>query len=278
MTAKRRGHGEGSIYQRKDGRWAASITLDHRNRKYFYGNTRREVQEKLKVALREQQQGTLVTAAQQTLKQYLEHWLEDACKPTVKLLTYDKYHIMVHYHLIPALGDVPLQKLTPEMLQKFYRQKLDEGKMPGTVVVIHAVLRRALENAVKSGLIARNIAKLVTPPRIERHEMQVLTVEQAERLLEVARGSSLDALLMMALMTGMRRGELLALRWADVNFEQGTVFVHRTVALLAPYGYVEGEPKTKAGRRRIALPDVAVEALKMQQEAAKKMDDLFKHP
>ena len=270
MARKRRGSGEGSIYQRKDGRWVASMSLEHRKRKYFYGDTRREVQEKLKIALREQQQGTLITAAQQTLKQFLERWVEETYKPTVKPLSYVNYRSVINAHLVPALGHVTLQKLTPEMIQSVCRKKLDEGKKPRTVVYIHKVLQRALEDAVKWGLVARNVAKLVTPPRVERHEVQALTLEQAEKLLEVARGTSLDALLVMALTTGMRRGELLALRWGDIDFEHSMVFVHRTVARIAG-GLIEGEPKTKSSRRHIMLPVVAIEALKRHQAQWERM-------
>src|SRR5947209_10599818 len=152
----RRGHGEGSIYQRKDGRWVASITLEHRKRKYFYGDTRREVQEKLKVALHEQQQGTLATGAQQVLKQYLENWLEQVYKPSVKPNSYKEYRYIVYKHLIPALGQVTIQKLTAAKVQAFYSQKLEEGLSPRSVILIHAVLHSALENAVKWGLVPRN--------------------------------------------------------------------------------------------------------------------------
>ena len=258
----RRGHGEGSIYQRKDGRWVASITLEHRKRKYFYGDTRKEVQEKLKIALREQQQGMLVTGPQQLLKTYLENWLEQVYKPTVKLNSYVQYRSIIHHHLIPAFGSVPVQKLTPEKLHAFYRQKLDEGSAPATIRLIHAVLSRALGDAVKQGLVARNVVTLVTPPRIERYEAKTLSAEQAEKLLEAARGSRLDTLLIMALTTGMRRGELLALRWDDVDFQQSLISVHRTMSRVGGYGYRESEPKTRSSRRRIVLPNVALDALK----------------
>src|SRR5438067_11157592 len=102
--AKQRGHGEGSIYERKDGRWVASITLENRKRKYFYGETRKEVQEKLKLALHEQQQGTLATGPQQTVKQYPEHWLEEVHKPTLRQSTYFKYRHMLDRYIFPALG------------------------------------------------------------------------------------------------------------------------------------------------------------------------------
>jgi integrase len=187
------------------------------------------------------------------------------------LLTYVNYRSVINHHLIPALGHVALQKLTPGMLQSLYRQKLDEGLKPPTIAVIHSVLRRALEDAVKKGLVVRNVAKLVTPPRIERHEVQTLTVAQAEKLLEVAHSLALDVLLLVALTTGMRRGELLALRWGDIDFDKGTVFVHRTMTRIAGYKLVEGEPKTKSSRRRIVLPAVAVDALKKHRIEQEKL-------
>lgn len=258
----RRGHGEGSIYQRKDGRWVASITLEHRKRKYFYGETRREVQEKLKTALHEQQRGTLATGPQQLLKTYLEQWLEQVYKPSVKLLSYQQYRSVVRKHLIPVLGHIPLQKLTAEKIQALYTRRLNEGLAPRTIVLIHAVLHRALENAVKWGLVPRNVANLVTPPRVERYEAQTLTAEQVVKLLETAQESHIESLLIMAVTTGMRRGELLALHWDDVDFEKGVVYVRRTVNRINGYGMRETEPKTKSSRRRIVLPGIALEALK----------------
>jgi integrase len=275
--AKRRGHGEGSIYQRKDGRWAASISLENRRRKYFYGETRREVQEKLKIALREQQQGMLATGPQQTLKAYLEQWVEQVYRPTVKPLTYQQCRSAVYHHLIPALGSTPLQKLTAAQVQRLCTQKLDAGLAPRTVAVIHAMLQRALENAVKWGLVSRNVAKLVTLPRVERYNAQTLTSEQAMKLLEVARSSRIETLLLMAITTGMRQGELLALRWSDIDFDQGIVFVRRTVARITGRGHVESEPKTKSSRRRIVLPAVTLQALKehqqRQEQARSKLGD-----
>src|ERR1700674_459077 len=108
----RRGHGEGSIYQRNDGRWAASITLEGRKRKTLYGKTRKEVQEKLRVALSEQKQGALVTGPHQTVKQYLEHWLEEVHRPTIRVGSYVGYRRVLNNHLHPLIGHIQLQKLT----------------------------------------------------------------------------------------------------------------------------------------------------------------------
>ena len=262
--AKQRGHGEGSIYQRSDGRWAASLTLEGRKRKTFYGKTRKEVQEKLRVALHEQKQGTLATGQQQTLKQYLEHWLE-VHKQAIRLTTFVRYRSIVNKHLIPVLGHILLQKLTPLKIQDLYTQKLNEGLVPKTVITIHGVLHKALDDAVRWNLVARNVSDAVSLPRLIRSEIQPLSREQAQKLLEVARGHRFEALLTVALVTGMRRGELLALRWQDIDLERRSLQVRRTVSLIHGHGYIETEPKTAKGRRKIVLPQPVVEVLKQHR-------------
>jgi integrase len=186
------------------------------------------------------------------------------CFPSALLSpnTYKQIHSSVYHHLIPAFGHIAVQKLKAEQIQAYYAQKLKEGLSPASIGVIHAALHRALENAVKWGLISRNVSKLVTRPRIERYNSQTLTGEQAKKLLEKAKGSRIEALLLVALTTGMRRGELLALRWGDIDLEKGVLYVQRTVSHVPHYGYVESEPKTQSGRRRIVLPSVTIDALK----------------
>jgi integrase-like protein len=120
-----RGHGEGSIYHRSDGRWAACISLEGGKRKTFYGKTRREVQEQLKTVLHQQQQGMLITGPQQKVGEFLTHWLEDVHKHTVRPRTYERYEAMIRLHLGPEIGHYQLQKLSPQHLQAFYSKKLD---------------------------------------------------------------------------------------------------------------------------------------------------------
>src|SRR6266566_3014612 len=262
----RRGHGEGSIYQRKkDGRWVAAIMLENHKRKYIYGDTRREVQEALKKALHEQKQGTLATGPQQTLKVYLERWLEQICKLTMRPNTYKAYRSAVNYHLILSLGHIKLQRLTGEHVQAFFVERQERLKS-GTLQVIHSALNGALDNAVKWGLVARNVARLVELPHAERYEGQVLTEDQARRLLEVVRGSRLEVLLLVALTTSMRRGELMALRWGDLDFETRMLQVRRNLARMPGVGYIEREPKTKSGRRKIVLSSVVLEALREHEK------------
>lgn len=267
----RRGHGEGSITQRKDGRYQAALTLENHKRKYFYGKTRKEVQDKLNRALYEQKQGMLSTGPQQLLKVHLERWLEQVCKLTMRPNTYKSYRSMIHCHLIPALGYIKLQKLSIGHLQAFYAEKREKLK-PASLAVINAALSDALEDALKQGMVARNVAKLVDLPSAEQYEGRILTVEQVRKLLEVARGSRLDALLLVAVTTGLRRGELVALYWDDVDLDKGLLQVRHNLTWVQGMGYVVGEPKSKKGRRKITLPDVVIAALKehkVKQEQAR---------
>ena len=267
-----RGHGEGTIYHRQDGRWAASITLEPGKRKTFYGKTRKEIQEKLKIALREQQQGTLITTPEQTVKQFLDDWLENSHKQNVRPRSHERYEQIVRLHILPYIGKVQLQKLAPQQLKKLYADKLKEGLSAITVTAIHNLLHRALDDAVKWDLLARNVCDRVSPPRKEHREITPLSVEQIHLLLEAARGHPQEALFILALHTGMRRGELLGLKWQDISFTEGTLQVRRILNRVptkmvkeAGQRYIETEPKTKKSRRNIFLTESALDALKQHQ-------------
>jgi integrase len=265
----KRGHGEGSIYQRKDGRWTAEISVQGGKSKFLYGKTRKEVAAKLKTALYEQQKGLLVTGPQQKVEQFLIHWLEDVHKQSVRPRTYERYEEIIRLHLGPGVGHHLLEKLSPQHLQAFYKKKLDEGLSPTTVVNLHNVLHKALETAVRWNLIARNPCNLVSPPRRKRFEIQPLNIQQIHQLLAAARGHRLEALFILALATGMRRGELLALKWQDLDLEQGILQVRRILtripSKLPGKGFEESEPKTDKGRRSIVIPPFVVEALKQHR-------------
>lgn len=261
----KRGHGEGTIYQRKDGRWAASITLENRRRKTFYSKTRKEVQEKLRVALNEQKQGILSTGPQQTMKQFLEQWLEEVHRPSIRIGTYKGYRGYLDKHILPALGHLPIQKLTPQHVQAFYSRKQQEGLSAKSVNNIHGMLHKALDHAVRWGLAPRNVCDAVSLPKQSRHETQPLTEKQARQLLVAARGHSLEGLLTLAVTTGMRSGELLALKWQDINFDTDSLHIRRSMGYISGKGYLEFEPKTSRSRRKIVLPSFVCEALKQHR-------------
>lgn len=265
--AKRRGNQEGSITQLPDGRWQARITYYEggiRKRKAFYGRTRKEAQEKLQRALADLQRGILPVSEKQTVGEFLQAWLTDVAKPTLRPRTYRRYHEIVHLHLLPTLGHVVLAKLAPSQVQKMLNDKLASGLSPATVTYILAVLRRALGQAEKWQLVTRNVAKLVDAPRVSREEVQPFTVEEVLRLLDVARGHRLYALFVVAVALGLREGELLGLRWQDVDFERGTLTV--AVQLQTIDGkHVLTEPKTARSRRTLQLPQFVLDILQQHR-------------
>jgi integrase len=251
---KRRGHNEGSVYYvaaRK--RWVAEISLGPGKRKRYSFKSKQEALKKKNEALRELEQGTLATGPQQKLEDYLENWIENVHKELVRLSTYVKYKKLLKY-IKADLGHVYLQKLTPEQVQAFYRKKSKDGLASKTINSIHGVLHLALDNAVRWNYISRNVCDLVSPPRIVSREGTPLTLEQARSLVESVHDHRLKVLIVMAVITGMRRGELLALRWSDIDFDRRILVVAHTVDYIPKYGYVESAPKTAKGKRSIRFP------------------------
>jgi integrase len=259
----RRGNAEGSIYRRADGRWVAAVSLDHGRRKALYGKTRQEVAHKLAVALKARQDGLPLAGDRQTVGQYLTTWLESV-QPSLRPRTHERYQQYVTLHALPEIGRQPLSKLAPQHLQRLYANRQEAGLSAMSIRHLHAVLHRALGQAARWGLVARNVADLVTPPRAERHEMQTLSPEQARAFLEAAQGDRFHALYVLAASTGMRQGELLALRWQDVDLDRDTVQVRGS---LEQGTRVIAETKTGGSRRQVALTRAGVEALRRHRRA-----------
>lgn len=265
--ASRRGHNEGSIYQRaSDGLWVATVSLGYgpngkRKRKPIYGKTRKEVAEKLKTLLHEQQSGLPIVTERQTLAQFLQHWLSEVAQPSLRASTFSTYESHIRTHIVPALGRVALQQLTPQQIQSFLNHKLAGGLSPRTVADIHAVMRTALQQAVKWNLMARNVATLVERPRIPQKQVQYLTPAQARTFLQSVQSDRLQALYLTAMSLGLRRGEALGLRWDDIDLDRGILAVR--AALQRINGKLQlVELKTKAAHRSINLPSVTLAALK----------------
>jgi len=282
----KRGNGEGSIYHRaSDNKWVGSITLESGKRKVFYGKTQKEVQEKMKVALYEQQKGMLpATTTKVTVAQFLKDLLETTQKYDVRPRTYERYEEVVRLHISPILGRHQLQKLTTHHVESFYAKKLEEGLSSRTVNTFHNVLHKALDKARKSRLIVENVCDLVDPPRVEDVEGTPLTLKQVKQLLRIAKGHRIEALLTLALATGMRRGELLGLKWQDIDFEKSILQIRRIMSRVptklkseAKKGQVEAATKAKKSRRSIIIVPMAFEALQQhqerQREARKKAGD-----
>ena len=219
--------------------------------------------------------------ARLTVAEFLTRWLGEVAKPNVRPTTFASYETTIRNHVIPEIGPVALVRLTPARIQKLYADKLAgpraDGK-PGhlsrlSVRYIHSVLRIALGQAVKWNLVSRNVLELVTPPKVEPKEVAAMKVEQARRFLDSTQGDRLYALYYLALVTGLRRGELLGLRWQDVDLD--LAFLRVTQSLVDLQGHPTLQPpKTAKGRRVIELPAEAVEVLK-EHRASQAKEKVF---
>lgn len=263
MTSKRRAPGEGSIYQRKDGRWVAALTLGAGVRKSFYRETRAEAVLALQEAHQANMQGTLISMREETLETFLLRWLQYQILPTVRERTYRTYQQTIQAQVLPSLGSFTLQKLTHWHLLRFYHRLRRQHTAPTTIQKTHRILHHALEDAVKWGHVTRNVAQFVKLPPVQKRPRvtQALSVEQAHNLLTAAQNDPLEALYVLALTTGMRQGELLALKWSDLDLTYGKLQVRRTLIGVRAGQPTVAEPKSPTSRRCIHLTDLAVQAL-----------------
>jgi integrase len=262
--ARKRGQNEGSIYRRKDGRWVAQVTIGGRPIcKYF--KSQRECRDWLKATNSQIETGLTFKGAQVTLSDYMESWL-GITKTAVKPKTYEQYHQIAHQYIIPAMGRMKLKDIRPDQIQTIYTDRLKQGSSARLVVMIHAVLHRSLNQAMKLGLIGRNPASAVTRPKLQHKEMQTLDDTQVRNLLLAAKGSRYEALYQLAVATGMRQGELLGLRWSDLDWDNRRLRVQRQLQRIEHQGLVYSEPKTKAGRRGIVLGKSTIEKLRTHNE------------
>lgn len=331
----RRGHGEGTIFQR----WTARVTLDGKQvtfcgttleevheklstrgidkskvsisqtyvaqatigRNYetgkpkrvtYYGKTRKEVQEKLANALHDVQNGTFVEPTKITFAAWLDTWLEEYAKPQVRPTTFDSYEYLIRIHIKPGLGGNLLKDLQPSQIQKFYNQKLQEPKMdrrkeetrkkepdrkiellsPRTVRYMHIVIHESLEQALKEGKIIRNPAKATRPPKVEKKEASFMNMDDIARFLRDIAEDRWYTAFITVLGSGLRLGELTALKWSKIDLQKGIIVVNEAVSRVKNDASPDAvgqktklifqAPKTKKSIRSISLPADVVAELK----------------
>jgi integrase len=274
---RKRGNGEGTISRRKDGTFFARYWVETPagpKRKSIYGRvgeSRKELAKRLAKAIADRDKGVVFDDQGLTVRVYLDRWLTDAVRGTVRESTFYRDKCLVDGHLKPSLGRMKLKNLNAMHLQRLYRDKQDSGLSGSTVLKVHQILYKALKQAVKWDLIPRNPADNVKAPAPSSKRMRPLSAPEARRLLEAARGDRLEALYVLAVHTGLRQGELLALAWDAVDLEAGVVSVRKT--LTRNGGKVAlGDPKTKRSLRTVRLTADAVEALK--HHAARQGDEI----
>lgn len=258
----RRGNGEGSIY--KDGdRWVAAIVTDvggKKVRRKFTGTTRRTVAARLVAAQRAVAQGLPIAPERLNLSDYLVRWLDESARPGLRPRVFESYEMIVRRHLIPALGSLRLVQLSPRDVQGFLATKQKAGLSARTIQYQHAVLRRALRDAERLGLVQRNVARLVSPPRVETKEVVPPTAAEVRTFFIAIAGHRDEALFTLAVATGLRQSELLGLTWADIDFDGHKVTVRRTLQRYERAYHLD-EPKTQRSRRTLHVPPPVETAL-----------------
>ncbi len=267
----RRGNGEGSIYRRTDGRWVGQYTVETPHggskRKTVYGKTRAEAASKLRDAMARREPEVAeaeledLERRQKTVSAHVEEYLADVAR-RVRPKTHRRYEDLYRCHVEGTeVGEKKLRALTPDDVRALYADRLAAGYAPRTVEHLHTFLRSVVRQVVDDGLVPRNPVASVKPPRGSKKDIQPLTPGQVRQLLSAASGDRYEALYVVAVTAGLRRGELLGLTWEDVDFKRGTMQVRRTLQ--------KGEmlpPKTPRSRRQIRLTRRAADALRRQFE------------
>lgn len=263
---------KGTIIQRSKGSWTLVFDMGRdgqgkRKQKWkTVRGTKANAEQELRRVLRSLDTGEYVEPTKLSVAEYLERWLKDYARNAVAPKTFERYSEIVRCHLIPALGDQPLAKLHPLHIQDHYSEALESGRLNGkgglsaqTVLHHHRVLREALQQAVKWLLLARNPADAVVPPRPVRKEVLAIDEATVELLMDALKDHRLYTPVLMALTTGMRRGEILGLRWRSVDLDTGTLVVRESLSQTKD-GLNFKAPKSGKGRT-VALPSLPVTAL-----------------
>jgi len=254
--ARARANGEGTIYHRKDGRYEGAAyfrtTSGIRKRIRVYGKTREEVHISLTEAKAKAQQGISLPDRAWRLSAYLDYWLENVVRPNRRPKTYEQYECTIRLYLKPGLGTGSISHLSVPMVQSFLNQKISEGHSVRKVQIIRTVLSSALSRAVREELVGRNVARLVELPAWHKGQIQPWSVDEARRFLDAARANALYAAFLLLLLCGLRRGEVLGLRWRDIDLEADEIHIRQQLQRVGRV-LVQGEVKTNAGRRDLPL-------------------------
>jgi integrase len=265
---KQKGNGTGTVYPRKnkDGKvigYRSSYFAPDGKRRYLSAKQKGECEKLLREAITDADRGLVFEAGTLTLGRYLDKWLS-GIKDTVRQRSWERYEQLVRVHIKPALGSLKLKDLTRAHVKNLYGEKLDAGSSPRTVQYIHTTMHKALKDAMIDGLIPKNVSAHIRLPKPRKKEINPLNPEQAKTFLEAARGDRYEALYVLAVHCGLRQGELLGLKWSDVDLDGGVLQVRRTMSE-ARSGRIEEQPKNGKGRR-IDLTRSVSEALRRHQE------------
>jgi integrase len=272
IMAGRGANGRSTIVKQADGRWHGFVSMGAkgdgtRDRRHVSAATRAAVVEKVKTLEAKRDAGMVGASGKAMLvDEWLDYWAENIASVRVRARTLATYRTMIRMHVNPYIGKRRLDQLQPEHLEQTYKQLLDKGLSPASVLRVHRMLHRALKIAMQRDRVARNVAALVEPPRQERPKTpEPLDIEECKRVLAAAEDLRNSARWTVALALGLRQSEALALQWKDIDLDRGTLSVRRGLHRVPGEGLVFTEPKTDRSRRTIAVPAPLIEALRKQR-------------
>ena len=263
---RKRGNGEGTIYQRGDGRWVAQASLPGGGRRAVYGKTRREAADKLAVVHQQIAAWLPITSGAATVASWCRQWLETRCRPRLRPQTMRSYAMHIERHIAPALGNIPLAALSPGDCQRWVDRMNASGLDADTVIRIRSTLRRALRDAQTAELVTRNAAALTDPPRATPARVEAITPDAAAGILRALAGHPIGNLVALCLTTGLRRGEVTGLRWQDVDLERRVMSIRHALQRVDAE-WVLTPTKTSASSRDVPLSPLAVAALERERQA-----------
>lgn len=270
---RKRGNGEGTIAKRSDGRYVAAAYVTRpdgtRGRKWIYGKTRAEVAHKLAELSQRVNAGTIIPTRTPTVSEYLDYWLKEVAEPKLRPTTMAKYRSTVELYLRPGLGRRKLATLSVRHVQEFLNSRQATGDSVPKLRMMREVLSSALGRATREELVTRNVAQLTTLPEEHRDRRTAWTAPQARRFLNAARGDGAYVVFVLAMIYGLRRGEIAALRWENIDFAAGRIGIEATLTRVGG-GLVRGPTKTRAGTR--TLPLVATARRSLLAQATRQRD------
>lgn len=241
------------------------ITLPNGKKKTKYAKDQSAIKSWLTDQRKAIKDGSVVLDESYTLGQFLKRYLDEIAKNTLAPRTFLAYESVIRVHIIPGIGNLQLTKIRPEHLQRFYAEKLDSGLSRRTVQRVHQIIYTNLQRAYKWGLVMRNVADLVSPPKAEDTIPVIFDVKQVNTLLNAVKDTKYHALYACAASLGLREGELLGLNWKDIDFENSTIRIDKQLQYIPHKGFIIKTPKTKNSIRTLPLPEVALKALKQHR-------------
>lgn len=273
----KRGNGEGSISKRPDGRWQGQISLGRDpltgklKRKTVYGKTRKEVSDKIKTLLADQQKGVLIKNTKALFQDKMNFWLYQKKKLSLNAGTWHTYETNCRVHLLPAFEDIEIQQITKHMIQSFITAKSEELSA-STLKKIHMILKQIMQEAVEENLIIRNPAENIELPKIMDRDIRPLTKVEMAKILEVCYGTRLYPVILVEYGTGLRRSEILALTWDNIDYEKKTISINKTYVMVNTKPVLQYDTKTKASKHPIAVPAGVIDFI---QSLPKQSDFIF---